>query len=203
MSESNHSDGAGAAIQNAAAVLDSLQQAVDVINAEFDHDSLIDLAMSVSENPEALQDDLSETTANALNFSHITRTMTVLNYAISHRDHLNQTALGTVLDAALDCTDVINEHSLERCESGNCNCAAFRTDLTAGWDGTGEEIRVCDQHYRGLHQDNMPVRERDYHTDPSDPDVEGVDEIAAYQQDGMAGVAFVRQSREAWQSDMQ
>jgi|AntDeeMetagen192_2_1112575.scaffolds.fasta_scaffold02961_1 hypothetical protein len=200
MSDIVHSDGAGNAIENSSAVLTSLQRAVTAVNDEV---NTFDLAMATSENPETLRDDLDDTTPKALSHSHVTRTMTVLNYATSHRDDLSRTATVSILDGAATCAAVIATHGLHSCEMGGCNRAAFKTDLWAGWRGTGKEIDVCNDHYRGLDQDDMPVRESDYQTDPCDPDVEGVDEINAYQQDGMAGVAFVRQSREAWQQDMQ
>jgi len=203
MSVTTHSDVAGTDVQNAAAVLNSLQQAVTALNDNLPHDDLVDLSLTVSENPKTLQADLDEATPDTLTTSHVTRTMTVLNKALHLTDVLRRSVIDTLVAAATECANVIISNDLHACESGNCNRAAHGTDLTPGWDGTGKEIHVCEECDRGQQQDDMPVRERDYHTDPSDPDVEGVDEMAAYQQDGMAGVAFVRQSREAWRKDMQ
>lgn len=140
-------------------------------------------------------DEITERKKSEGKPSDVTRMIAVADAINERAIDLPSRLESAVANVTIECESIAAERELSTCYYGNCNGAATESDLTADWDGTKREIAVCPECYAGVEESEIPISDDIAERDPSDPPVEGVDEVRAHQQDGMAGVHHLRRDK--------
>lgn len=182
--------------------LEAITKAINILYEQESKEFFTDVFCETNENLLSFRDNLKAKGANEGTHSDVTRALTVFDYLLTRDHDLTPPAKAAVIEATDACSTVAAQRELTTCFWDNCNGAAERADLTADWDGTKREIVVCPDCYQGVDESDIPIDEKYTQRDPSDPPVEGVDEVRAHRQDGMAGVYHLRRDKDFLKSTL-
>lgn len=173
-----------------------IQTAVERLDAELTVDLSLDIYSETGINIHDYRDTVEARSPDEGTLSDVTRMLALVDGVVGSDTDLDDSTMDALLTAGSAASSVAETRNLSPCDHGNCNGAAVKDDLTADWDGTRKEIEVCPDCYRGIDESDIPIADRHTERHPADPPVEGVDEVMAHQQDGMAGVYALRRDKE-------
>lgn len=176
-------------------VFSAIATAIEELHGDMTVDLSLDIHGETSINTLSWGDSIEARSPDEGTLSDVTRMLRLVDYVVESDPDLTDSTMDAFLTAGCACSTVAENRDLTTCHYANCNGAAVKTDLTADWNGTRKEIDVCPDCYRGIDESEIPIDDKHTQRHPADPKVEGVDEVMAHRQDGMAGVYALRRDK--------